>query len=265
VLPEAGLQGYGYDDAESVRRDASALDEPPFTRVRDQVAEAGLHAIVGFVERDGDRIFNSAALVDPEGSVLALHRKIHLPCLGLDRFVDRGDREPPVAETPAGRVGMLICADMIFPEAARVAALQGADVIAISACVPQSVSIYADHLIRVRAYENCAFVVFADMAGADGDWHYEGRSQIADAEGRVVAEAPADGAHVIAAALDLDDARTKVRVREPRGGIPHSYEVDFFGQRRPELYARIADPRGRQEAAEPALSSTTIRKQGELL
>lgn len=140
---------------------------------------------------------------------------------------------------------------MIFPEAARVAALQGADAIAIPACVPKPVSIYSDALVRVRAYENCTYVVFADTAGPDGDWRYEGRSQIVDPSGRVLAEAPIEGESMLTAVLDENDARTKVRRRRAHDGIPHPYAVDFFGQRRPELYARIVDPAGIQ----PSLSS----------
>jgi predicted amidohydrolase len=242
VLPETSLQGYGYEDAESTRRDASSLSDAPFSRARELVRESGMHVIVGFLERDGERVFNSAAMVAPDGEVLALHRKIHLPCLGADRFVERGEAETPVADTPVARVGMMICADMIFPETARIAALNGADVIAISACVPRTISIYSDSLVRVRAYENCAYVVFADMAGPDGEWEYEGRSQIVDPSGQVLTEAPIEGEAVLQAPVDLADAREKVRVRPPRGGIPHAYEVDFFGQRQPELYARIVDP-----------------------
>lgn len=242
VLPECGVQGYGYDRAEDVRRDAVTIDDPLMGRVRDAVAQRGLHAVVGFIERDGERVFNTAAAIDPGGTVLGVHRKLHLPCLGIDRFVDVGEREPPVVRTPVGRLGLLICADMIFPEAARVAALGGADVIAISACVPYPVTVYADSLIRVRAYENCTYVVFADMAGTDGDWRYDGRSQIVEPGGTVVAEAPRAGADVITAPVDVAEARSKVRVRQPRGGIPHAYEVDFFGQRRPDVYGRIVRP-----------------------
>jgi predicted amidohydrolase len=242
VLPEAGLQGYGYEDSESVRRDASSLSDPHFERLRDLVTAAGLSAVVGFIERDGDRVFNSSAVVDPSGEVLAVHRKTHMPCLGVDRFVERGEREPPVVQTSIGRVGMLICADMIFPEAARVAALKAADVIAIPACVPESMTIYAEALIRVRAYENCVYVVYADMTGPDGLWRYDGRSQIADPSGRALAQGPAQGDAVLTAAFDPNDSRAKVRVREPREGIPHAYHVDFFGQRNPSLYGRIVQP-----------------------
>lgn len=244
VLPETSLQGYGYDSAEEVARDAVGLGDPLMTRVRDEVARRDLCAVVGVIERDGDRLFNSTVAIDSSGELFDVHRKLHLPCLGIDRFVEAGDREPPVFDTPVGRVGLLICADMIFPEAARVAALKGADVIAISACVPYPVTIYADHLIRVRAYENCAYVVFADMSGPDGAWRYDGRSQIVEPGGTVVVEAAREGAEVIAAPVDVEQARAKVRVREPRGGIPHPYEVDFFGQRQPEVYGRIVSPIG---------------------
>lgn len=242
ALPECALQGYGYEDAAAARADAVELGDPALEAIRADCARLGLHAVVGFVERDGARVYNSAALVDAAGEILFVYRKLHLPGLGVDCFVDEGDREVPVVETSVGRVGMLICADMIFPEAARVAALKGADVVVISACIPRGISMYSDHLIRVRAYENCVYVVLADMAGKDGAWEYEGRSQIAGPAGNVLVEAPAAGSHVVAARLDLAEARAKVRVRPPKGGIPHPYEVDFFGRRRPELYGPLAAP-----------------------
>jgi predicted amidohydrolase len=242
VLPEMSVQGYGYDDADDVARDALELSDPVIGRIRDHVRSVGLHAVVGFIERDGDRLFNTTAAIADDGEILGTHRKLHLPGLGADRFVEAGDREPGVIETPVGQVGMLICADMIFPEAARVAALKGADVIAISACVPDAMTIYADHLLRVRAYENCTYVVYADMCGPDGDWRYNGRSQIIDPAGTVLAEARRDGDDLISATVDVDQARTKIRVREAGGGIPHPYEVDFFGRRRPGAYGPIVAP-----------------------
>lgn len=253
VLPECALQGYGYETAADAWRDGLALGDPLLQRVREEVAGLNIWAVVGFVERDGELLFNTTAAIDSAGTIRATHRKLHLPGLGVDRFVHSGDREPPVVDTPAGRVGMLICADMIFPEATRLVALKGADVVAISACVPDGISIYADALIRVRAYENCAYVVFADMSGPDGHWRYDGRSQIADPSGRVLSEAPHRGPHVITASVDLAEARNKVRERPARGGIPHPYTVDFFGQRRPELYGRIAD----ESAAEPTADLAT--------
>lgn len=242
VLPECGVQGYGYNDAASVHRDAVALGDPLIDRVRDEVSSRDLHAVAGFIERDGERLFNTTALIDPSGEILGIHRKLHRPCLGIDRFVEPGEREPDVIDTPLGRVSLLICADMVFPEAARIAALKGADIVAISACVPDPLTVYSDSLIQVRGYENCIYVVYCDMAGRDGDWTYVGRSQIVNPSGQIVAEAPAAGAHVIVADVDHAQARNKLRVREPRGGIPHPYQFDFFGERRPELYGRISEP-----------------------
>jgi predicted amidohydrolase len=239
VLPECGVQGYGYDDEEAVRRDAVTLDDPLMVRVREEISRRGLHAVVGFIERAGDELYNATALVAPTGAILGTHRKIHRPSLGVDRFVAPGDRAPSAFDTAVGRVGLLICADMVFPEATRIAALKGADIIAISACVPSPLTMYSDALIRVRGYENCTYVVYCDMAGTDGAWRYEGRSQIVNPSGQVLAEAPREGAHVIVAAVDHEQARNKLRIREPGGGIPHAYEFDFFAQRRPELYDEL--------------------------
>lgn len=252
VFPECNLTGYGHETAADCAASALTLDAAPIAAVAERCAGLGVNVVVGFVERDETALFNSAALIDDQGDVRSVIRKLHLPCLGVDRFVSQGDREPEVVETSAGRVSMLICADMIFPEAARVAALKGAEIVAISACVPRGIGVYADHLIRVRAYENCAYVVYANACGPDGRWSYDGRSQIAGPAGRVLGEAPAEGDDLVVAELDLADARAKVRVRQPSGGIPDAYEVDFFGQRRPELYGvltAVVDEHGRPRSA----------------
>jgi len=252
VFPECNLTGYGHETAADCAASALSLDAPPLVSVSERCTRLGVNAVVGFVERDGEDLYNSAALIDDGGELRSVIRKLHLPCLGVDRFVRQGDREPEVVETSAGRVSMLICADMIFPEAARVGVLKGADIVAIAACVPKGISVYADHLIRVRAYENCAYVVYANATGPDGRWRYDGRSQIAGPAGRVLGEAQPEGDELVAAELDLADARAKVRVRQPSGGIPDPYEVDFFGQRRPELYGILTaavDEHGRPASA----------------
>jgi len=263
VLPETCLQGYGYGSAEEVRRDAASIGSPLLGRLRDEVARRGLHAVVGFIEEDGGRVFNSSALIDGDGALLAVYRKLHLPGIGVDRFVENGERTPPVVDTPVGRLSLLICADMIFPEAARVAALDGADVLAISACVPSPITIYGDALIAVRAYENCMYVVFSDMVGPDGAWRYVGRSLVANPSGAVLGAADTVEQAVVAAPVEVVQARSKVRVRQPSGGIPHAYEVDFFGQRQPHLYGAITRTRGGEaDTAWGDLPGTTAAQAG---
>jgi predicted amidohydrolase len=243
VFPECSVTGYGYDDVEAVQEDAISLDDARLDVLRNACASRNINIVVGLIERNGNKVYNTSVLIDRAGSIAGHHRKLHLPCLGADRFVSQGDIEPASITTNVGQVGLLVCADMIFPEAARVCALKGAEIIAISACVPRGIRVYADSLIRVRAYENCVFVAFADGVGEDGAWTYDGRSQIADPSGAVIAQAPEEGDHIISVQANRIDAREKVKTRQPRGGIPHPYEVDFFGQRRPEMYSQILAPK----------------------
>src|SRR5690606_7525583 len=94
-------------------------------------AEHGLEVIVGLLERSGDKLYNSAAVVGAKG-VSGVHRKRHMPFLGADRFVD----EPPGTElslfdTGVGKVGIAICYEIRFPEIMRSLALAGAEFVAL--------------------------------------------------------------------------------------------------------------------------------------
>jgi len=242
VFPEVTIHGYGYSDPTAVESDAISTTDSVFKNLCAEISGLGLYAVIGFIERDEDKLFNSSALIGPDGQTIGKHRKIHSPFLGVDRYVDRGNEEPKVYDTPIGRIGLLICADMVFPEASRICALKGADIIAISACVPDPLHIYSNSLVQVRGYENCVYVIYSNMTGGDGDWRYVGRSQIVDPGGKILAEASTIGVETLVADIDLTLAREKLRIRPAVGGIPHAYEFDFARERRPELYRSISSP-----------------------
>ena len=104
---------------------AETVPGPSTAAIGAVCSELGVYVVVGLLERAGERLYNSAALVGPEGLV-GVHRKAHLPVLGVDRFVDPGDLPPVVYETEVGRIGMGICYELMFPEYTRVLALSGA-------------------------------------------------------------------------------------------------------------------------------------------
>ena len=130
VFPECALAGYCFESRAEALEYAETIPGPSLDRVARECAERGVSAIVGLLERDGERLFNACALVTP-GGVAASYRKVHLPFLGVDRFTDPGDRPFEVVEGAGLRIGMHICYDGAFPEVGRILSLLGADLLAL--------------------------------------------------------------------------------------------------------------------------------------
>ena len=85
VFPECMLSGYAYDSRDQAIPHAKSIDDPVFAELAQSAAEHDLHLTLGFLEKDGSRLFNASALVGP-GGVVGHYRKIHLPHLGINRF-----------------------------------------------------------------------------------------------------------------------------------------------------------------------------------
>jgi predicted amidohydrolase len=129
VLPELVICGY-VADADRLRPIAEPLDGPSVAAWRDLAAAGGGYVCGGFCERDGERIFNTAVVVGPDGVILH-YRKLHL-FSGEKHAFAPGDRGLPVAELPFGHVGLCVCYDLRFVETLRALSLQGAELV----CVP---------------------------------------------------------------------------------------------------------------------------------
>ncbi|MFZ4508292.1 MAG: carbon-nitrogen hydrolase family protein [Fimbriimonas sp.] len=231
VFPEAFLTGY----CVKTRMDASAIAIPSnheaLTTLQSAVDELGMGVVVGFAENRLHNFFNTAALLLP-GAKPQYYRKTHLPELGLDRFVMRGD-SLPVFTTPWGQVGILICFDLRPPEAARVLALNGAEVILVPTNWPNGATMAADTLSVARAAENRVYLVSCNRVGEENGFGFIGRSKIVDPLGRILAAAEGDE-QVLVHDLDLAVAREKRTVT-----IPGEYETTVFQSRRPELYGDL--------------------------
>lgn len=236
VFPETYLNGYMFDTAEQVRRSAITRGDSALAQVIDACAAHGVHTVIGFLERDGDEVYNSAATIGPDG-LLGVYRKQHLPYLGADRFVSPGrDGAPRVVTTPFGNVGTMICFDLRFPESARELALQGADIIAMPTAWPTHATFLADHVTRVRAVENLLYLAVADRADHEAGTQFLGRSQIVGPDGTVVLDA-LDATGTFSATVDLARSRDKHLVI-----TAGEYELDVFGARQPDQYGEIVRP-----------------------
>lgn len=234
VFPECALSGYMYTSLGEAMPFMETIPGESTEKVAALCKELKVHVIYGMLEKDSKKCYNAAALVGPAG-VVGKYRKAHLPFLGIDRFVTRGDLPFKVHRTPVGRIGINICYDCTFPEGARVMALQGADIIVVPTNWPTGREKVPECIVPTRAYENRVFVVAVNRIGEEGWAKFIGHSKIADPAGNTLAEASSDKEEIIYAEINLAEARQKRMVFNPG-----EFEVDLFHDRRPDMYGEIA-------------------------
>ena len=240
VFPECALSGYGFSSREEGVAHAVPIDGAEVRRVVEACRRHRCFCIFGLLERDGARLFNACVLTGPEG-VAGCYRKVHLPYLGIDMFVDPGDRPFAVHDAGGLRVGMHICYDGSFPETARVLSLLGADLIVLPTNWPTHSECAAEHMIPTRAMENTVYALAVNRVGEESGFRFIGSSSIVDPNGRVLARAGADSDEVLIAEIDPARARQKHLVR-----VPGRHEIDRFADRRPRFYQPLVAPNGRE-------------------
>jgi predicted amidohydrolase len=192
------------------------------------------------LEKDADRLFNTAAMIGPKGMV-GHYRKIHLPHLGIDRFVDRGDIPYRTLSTGkshhSANVGLAICYDSSFPEPMRVLGLAGADVIALGTNWPVGASHTATVVPPARSMENHLFFIAANRVGEENGFVFCGQSSICGPDGALLAKSNDDAETVLYAEIDLSEARNK-RIERTKD----AHVIDRFADRCPQFYGDILNP-----------------------
>ncbi|MGV9711969.1 carbon-nitrogen hydrolase family protein [Gordonia sp. NPDC003424] len=252
VFPEAAIGGYlsslgnHGDTVKNTARSlppAITLDGPEIQRVQSIIDD--LVIAIGFCELgdDGDTRYNAAAVLDGT-QIYGSYRKVHQP-LGENMSYSSG-AEYGVFDTPVGRVGLQICYDKAFPEAARVMALRGAEIIASLSAWPAARTATAENLQEdrwtyrfnlfdaARALDNQVFWVASNQSGTFGSLRYVGNAKIVDPGGNVLDSTLLDSGMAVA---DIDVAET---FRAMRGGMFH------LRDRRPDAYGALTelDPSG---------------------
>lgn len=225
VLPELCNSGYNFASVDQAWQTSEEVGGP-FTQFLEALCRLhGFYAVSGLNERDGDHIYNSAILVGPCG-YQGRYRKLHLFMNEVD-FFQPGDQGLPVFDLGFCRVGMLVCFDWIYPEAWRVLALAGADVI----CHPANLVLpgLAQRAVPIRALTNRVYVVTANRVGTEGELTFTGLSTIAGPRGELLAQTPAEREAVVVVEADVALARDKQIT--PRNHL--------LAGRRPEAYAPL--------------------------
>jgi predicted amidohydrolase len=229
VLPELCNSGYNLKTRERTLAAAEPVQDSRFIdALADICRRHKLHIVSGFNERDGERCYNSAVLIGPSG-YLGRYRKLHLFLNEKDLF-EPGDVGLPVFDIGLCKLGMLVCFDWMFPEAWRILALKGADVI----CHPSNLVLpgFCQKAVPVHALVNRIFAITGNRIGSEEELTFTGLSTIAGPKGDVLLQGPQAEVHFGACEIDPTRARDKrITARN-----------DAFLDRRPDLYDALSAP-----------------------
>lgn len=205
IVPELAVTGYGAGEDALTRLASPATGDVP-ARLSAIARDNKLAVVAGFAEQEGTLIYNSALFTDGIGTN-AVYRKSHLYG-DYERNVFRpGVPASVLVELGGIRLGMLICYDVEFPENVRRLALAGADLVVVPTALPKGSSgtFIASHMIQVRAFENQVFVAYINHCGAGDNFTYAGLSRIAAPDGKLLAEAAAEGETLLFAEVRPED------------------------------------------------------------
>jgi beta-ureidopropionase len=214
-------------------------DGPTVTLMADLARRHGIVLVVPVYEEEHTGVYyNTAAVIDADGSYLGKFRKMHIPQCDpgfWEKFYFRpGNLGYPVFETRVGKVGVYICYDRHFPEGARCLGLNGAEIVFNPSATVAGLSEYLWKLEQpAHAVANGYFVGAINRPGYEDPWRigeFYGQSYFCDPRGRMLAVGCRDGDDVVISDLDLD------LIREVRN------TWQFFRDRRPETYGQIVAP-----------------------
>ena len=238
VLTELSLYPYA-----CTRPDAQAdfvpekLDGVSVTFAAELARSSGAHVLISLYEDAGDKQYNSAVTVAPDGGIVLKTRKTHIPVTAgyyEDKYFAEGDSTPAVVKIQDASVGTPTCWDQWFPELAREYGLINADLL----CYPTAIGSEPDHpdfdteplwrqMMVAHAIANGLFIAAVNRTGIEDGITFYGSSFISDPYGRVLARAGTSGSAVLVADLDLDQKRDWLTL------------FPFFKTRRPSVYKNI--------------------------
>ena len=218
LLPEMWSSGFAYKNLNELALRTEGIVE----ELLELSGQLKLVICGSMPEPNGDKVFNAAYVMD-NGRLAGVYRKLHLfSLLGEDKAFSGGNQWL-LADTSLGKLGVIICYDLRFPELSRRLALEGAQVLCVPAQWPKPRQEHWRTLLRARAIENQLFVVSANACGLVGKLDFFGMSMIINPKGEVLAEADEEEREIVAE-LDMqvmDDWRA---------------QIPCFNDRKPECY-----------------------------
>jgi len=227
LFPEASLTGYN-NTKDVNQRIAQSADGDAAQAIIEICKSNNIAIVYGFVEKNGDKMYNSMQLIDANGQTHSLYRKTHLWGDQDRTLFTQGDDLVPVINWNGWKVGMLICYDIEFPENVRRLALEGAELILTPTALMSPWTTVADLIVPARACENQLFIAYANFCDSEYEQHYVGHSCIVGPDGSNLAKA-ADKEVMLVASLK------KSTITDIRSALP------YHRDRRPALYRSLCN------------------------
>jgi len=217
AFPELSLTGYvvrdrAYELAEPVP------DGPSIQQIEEISKKENVHIVFGMIERSTKAsavLHNSAVLISPKGYI-GKYQKMYLPTHSVfeEKRYFRPGYQIPVFETEIGKLGIIICYDVYFPEVARMLSLKGAKLIVCISASPSVRRGFFETLTAARAIENTVFVAFVNLAGIEDGLQFWGGSRIIAPSGNLISQAKYDEDDLITARINYSDL-TRVQAWVP--------------------------------------------------
>jgi len=209
IFPELSLTGYVVRD--QIYELAEVIPGPS-TRIMESIAKkTRTYVVFGMPElseKAQATIYNAAVFVGPEGFI-GKYRKMHLPTHSVfeEKRYFRPGYQPAVLDTKLGKIGLIICYDVFFPEISRLTRLQGAQLIVCISASPAIRRAFFETLTVARAIENTAFLAYVNLVGIEDGLQFWGGSRLIGPNGKNLVQAKYDDEDLVMCDVDYADMR----------------------------------------------------------
>jgi len=231
VFPELSLTGYTLRDR--IYELAETIPGKSTTALENLAKKTGTYIVFGMPElseKTQATIYNTAVLVGPDGFI-GKYRKMYLPTHSVfeEKRYFRPGYQTAVFETELGKIGLIICYDIFFPEVSRLARLSGAQLIVCISASPATRRTFFETLTVARAIENAAFLAYVNLVGVEDGLQFWGGSRIVGPNGKILTKAKYNKEDVVLGEIDYADIR------------PIETFVPTLKDLRPELFDKLKE------------------------
>ena len=231
IFPELSLTGYTMRD--QIYELAETIPGHSMTVLEKIAKKTGTYIVFGMPELSGKTqatIYNAAVLVGPNGFV-GKYRKMYLPTHSVfeEKRYFRPGYQTGVFETELGKIGLIICYDIFFPEVSRLTRLKGAQLIVCISASPATRRTFFETLTAARAIENTAFLAYVNLVGTEDGLQFWGGSRLVGPNGKTLVQAKYDEEDMVVGEINYADIR------------PTETFVPILKDLRPELFDKLKE------------------------